>query len=790
MSKITDAEANATSLDGLVNDNGLITTLRNGPKPSWQYIVDQVYAQLGYAVVGSFVDGFTYTGIRQVGVDASGNTWIYTGGEQNLPHVVPAGTVPSAPDYFQVSVNSADNVVLDNGENLQQAIDRLNMEVDEVTKNRQAIEAIYKAQGYNNVFFFEDGFTYTEPNDVGIYEDGTAWTYADANALPVTITAGTIPSEGVYEKVEFNLASSVLLDNGNTVQDLSDNFDALEELTSYATNNAKNLGDAWIKLSLGAPVTIACIGDSMTAGYDVNSPDIVPPDNGDHVTHAAIQYPMALGNILSSITGANHTIINRGYSGDTAKTGYDRYPQQISGDVAHIMFGINDSQFAFGATFPQYMEYMELLIQRYIAWGFGVVIHTPTAQTFNVLDKPARKWAAGIRRLAELYSCPVFDSAAIMQYTVFEGVYSDGTHFNSYGYQKYGDAVAAFCAAGGWVQNKKEISGNHYLSIGGEEGVGFFAPNVNLIFSEDGSSLRNTGSGGPMVSGSSITWSFYQNCDTLEISAIGLMKGLEVSFDTPAETTYDVGDLYVNKTPQRILQNKGVSQTQPYIFEKEAASQSRPVKIGVTVGKGWKNITFKYTDEAVGNKYVGGLFIREMLDSEIGSSIKQGAGVISRALHESVIVQWPYNEGKQEPNIPTATTLPPSLYIPMPDGLVPVNSTSLTDYYDHIPIEVDIYGSQAGQVVKGYVSRNSGSSVMSFTSTFTGSAGTDMAPTSVEWAYETYDKAEEKGSGEFSDGYPSTPLDNIWLKFSFSNTTNSYYQIVVKGQSKANIFIA
>ncbi|QGJ84342.1 hypothetical protein [Pseudoalteromonas phage XCL1123] len=40
MSKIADAEANATSLDGLVNDNGLIPTLRNGPKPSWQYLVD------------------------------------------------------------------------------------------------------------------------------------------------------------------------------------------------------------------------------------------------------------------------------------------------------------------------------------------------------------------------------------------------------------------------------------------------------------------------------------------------------------------------------------------------------------------------------------------------------------------------------------------------------------------------------------------------------------------------------------------------------------------------------
>lgn len=151
MSKIADAEANATSLDGLVNDNGLITTLRNGPKPSWQYIVDQVYAQLGYAVAGSFVDGFTYTGIRQVGADASGNTWIYTGGEQNLPHVVPAGTVPSAPDYFQVSVNSADNVVLDNGENLQQAIDRLNMEVDDLDVDKNYVVDLVDATTSDNI---------------------------------------------------------------------------------------------------------------------------------------------------------------------------------------------------------------------------------------------------------------------------------------------------------------------------------------------------------------------------------------------------------------------------------------------------------------------------------------------------------------------------------------------------------------------------------------------------------------------------------------------------------------
>lgn len=87
----------------------------------------------------------------------------------------------------------------------------------ESRQNREAIEAVYKAQGYNNVFFFEDGFTYTESNDVGIYEDGTAWTYADAGALPVTIVAGTVPSAPDYQQVTFN-------DNGESVQDFIDSF--------------------------------------------------------------------------------------------------------------------------------------------------------------------------------------------------------------------------------------------------------------------------------------------------------------------------------------------------------------------------------------------------------------------------------------------------------------------------------------------------------------------------------------------------------------------------------------
>lgn len=221
MSKIADTEANATSLDGLVNDNGLITTLRNGPKPSYQYLVDGWNAEIaeailemnksrGFRVVGTFAEGFTYELFNDVGVDVSGDSWIYVGaGAPNK--TVSAGTVPSSPDYEQVTFNTAENVQMTSGESVQKF----------TTQSRQAIEAVYKAQGYNNVFFFEDGFIYTESNDVGIYEDGTAWAYADAGALPVTVAAGTVPSEGVYQAVIVD-PSSIKLDNGTSLQEYAD----------------------------------------------------------------------------------------------------------------------------------------------------------------------------------------------------------------------------------------------------------------------------------------------------------------------------------------------------------------------------------------------------------------------------------------------------------------------------------------------------------------------------------------------------------------------------------------
>ena len=61
-----------------------------------------------FNIKGTFAAGFVYETLDDVGLDNNGTPWSYTG---SLPFTVPAGTVPSAPDYQQVTFNSIDSVV-------------------------------------------------------------------------------------------------------------------------------------------------------------------------------------------------------------------------------------------------------------------------------------------------------------------------------------------------------------------------------------------------------------------------------------------------------------------------------------------------------------------------------------------------------------------------------------------------------------------------------------------------------------------------------------------------------
>jgi hypothetical protein len=75
----------------------------------------------GFRVKGTFAAGFTYELPNDVGLDASGNAWIYTDVDA-LPFTVPAATSPSFPTYTQVTFNQASNISYTENGNVEDAL--------------------------------------------------------------------------------------------------------------------------------------------------------------------------------------------------------------------------------------------------------------------------------------------------------------------------------------------------------------------------------------------------------------------------------------------------------------------------------------------------------------------------------------------------------------------------------------------------------------------------------------------------------------------------------------------
>jgi hypothetical protein len=84
-------------------------------------VVLELSKSRGFRVVGDFASGFTYELPNDVGVDGSGNYWIYTD-VNALPVVVSAGTTPSAPTYTQVTFNDAIGVSYSENGNVDAAL--------------------------------------------------------------------------------------------------------------------------------------------------------------------------------------------------------------------------------------------------------------------------------------------------------------------------------------------------------------------------------------------------------------------------------------------------------------------------------------------------------------------------------------------------------------------------------------------------------------------------------------------------------------------------------------------
>lgn len=96
--------------DSFTDNNGQTRRTLTGINSEITQQLLEINKSRGYRVVGTFATGFEYELFNDVGIDASGNSWIYVGTGAPVKTVT-AGTVPSAPDYQQVTFNSIDGVV-------------------------------------------------------------------------------------------------------------------------------------------------------------------------------------------------------------------------------------------------------------------------------------------------------------------------------------------------------------------------------------------------------------------------------------------------------------------------------------------------------------------------------------------------------------------------------------------------------------------------------------------------------------------------------------------------------
>ncbi len=284
MSKIADTEANATSLDSLVNDNALVPTLRNGPKPSYQYLVDgwntefdalidnlEVQGDNAIALISAdvvTVEAAKNSAISSIDSDLSAFDAYYQSAKGTIGNDVAEFTIDSDAALAEFELNASnslseftidsDAALADFELNASNSLSEFTIDSDaalaefelnasnslsEFTIDSDAALADFaqesaeafnefdltldqykESRGFNTKGTFAGGFTYELPNDVGLDADGNPWILIDTSSLPVIVSAGTTPSNPPYKQVYYGTASQVSTNTSDTVQSFVDSF--------------------------------------------------------------------------------------------------------------------------------------------------------------------------------------------------------------------------------------------------------------------------------------------------------------------------------------------------------------------------------------------------------------------------------------------------------------------------------------------------------------------------------------------------------------------------------------
>lgn len=630
--------------------------------------------------------------------------------------------------------------------------------------------------GYILIDSFEDGATITSRYEALHFETGGEY-YRWDGELPKVVPAGSTPETtggvgpGAWVSVgDASLRTDLSQLTGATLVTTSSGLSVQQEIDelkepSYSFRNTKLLAIANNLLRTGGDIKIVCQGDSVTIGHDTTSSDVIPPPNGNPYTVAPIQYPSRLQERLLSLTNSNVTMINHGFSGDTAKLSYARWPDNPSCNVAHLMLGINDSGGVGGATLDEYIEYIEKIIKRFIDWGCGVVLHTTTPINYGQNDGGSL-FTQYARAIATQYGCPIFESEGVIQYCKYNSVYSDGTHFNKSGYAKYGDAVASFILSGGWVRPVRGIASYASIQPGrATEGIGWYGKLVSLNPDYNTSYVWN-GQTGKIDTGGIQSFSFYLDSDAANVFLTGLITGCKISISDPVESVD--GFIPANSMPLKSFPEE-ISETMSYNTQTRN-SDGRKSWAGALVGRGWKTIYVYNT----GNSpvYLNYLIIEPCSPEETN---QVNGGQVVTGEKQVYLYKIPNNGiGNPSTNLPAPEPMPSSVVIPLPKGMFRQDQ-EWNGYYDSfimdVTIKADLTPGNDG-IYKYSCTFKSDGSLNIYTIFKSSATGIEPIFGIIVW--------EDPTTGDSGTGWPQSATAICKIALKFSDTTAAYYTMEIE----------
>ena len=235
-----------------------------------------------------------------------------------------------------------------------------------------------------------------------------------------------------------------IIKNTNNVKNITSQLDKINKLKKLSTDLYSKFMYKLRKTD--NTLTIHIQGDSTVYGTDTSSKDKRPissslTDNGiaHKVTRASISFPEHLQVLLNNIYSNRITIVNKGYSGDGTKLGYEHW-ESGGCDLKIFSYGINDasnSNIDYMGDVETFLKYYRKIIEEELLSGTAVIIISPIKQLLvTSSDSDSRTavdvFSNGVMMLCKEYNIPYIDGHLLLEGYCAE-LWADTTHLNGEG---------------------------------------------------------------------------------------------------------------------------------------------------------------------------------------------------------------------------------------------------------------------------------------------------------------------------------------------------------------------